>query len=93
MGAVRAAHPAAAVEVWAMDEHRVGLHLVTLTPSSPELQPVERLWPLPDEALANRQFADLDALEQAQAARCLTLREQPEVVRAQARFRRWPGAA
>jgi transposase len=70
-----------------------GLHLVTLPPYSPELQPVERLWPLTDEALANRQFADLDALEQAQAARCLTLREQPDVVRDLTRFHWWPEAA
>ncbi len=49
--------------------------------------------PLTDEALANRAFADLDALEQAQAARCLTRREQPDVVRALTRFHWWPEAA
>ena len=32
-------------------------------PHSPELQPAERLWPLVDEPIANRAFADLDALE------------------------------
>jgi transposase len=70
-----------------------GLHLVPLPAYSPELQPVERLWPLTDEALANRQFADLDELEHAQAARCLTLREQPDVVRVATRFHWWPEAA
>jgi transposase len=70
-----------------------GLHLVPLPPYSPELQPVERLWPLTDEALANRPFADLDALERAQAARCLTLREQRDVVRATTRFHWWTEAA
>lgn len=40
-----------------------GLELATLPPVSPELQPVERLGSLLDEPVANRAFADLDALE------------------------------
>ena len=39
-----------------------GVHLHNLPPYSPELQPAERLWPLTNEALANRHFHDLDAL-------------------------------
>lgn len=70
-----------------------GLHLVTLSPDSPELQPVERLWPLTDEALANRHFTDPDALEEAQAARCLALRDQPAAIRARTHFHWWPEAA
>jgi hypothetical protein len=34
-----------------------GLHLVTLPPYSPELQPAERLWPLTNEPLVNRHGA------------------------------------
>ena len=34
-----------------------GISLVFLPPYSPELQPAERLWPLVDEAVANRYFA------------------------------------
>lgn len=185
MAGVRAAHPAAAVEVWAMDEHRVGLqpvlrrvwaprgqrpvatvqpryewtyvyafvrpatgetywlllptvsgaafstalrefagalgagpgrrvalvldgagwhsgkevtvpegiHPIALPPYSPELQPAERLWALTDTALANRHFADLDALEAAQAERCLALRDQPGAIRAHTHFHWWPEAA
>ena len=35
----------------------VGIDLVFLPPKSPELQPAERLWPLTNEAVANRSFA------------------------------------
>ena len=51
-----------------------GIDLVPLPPASPELQPAERLWPLVNEAVANRSFADLDALEEVLMARCQTLR-------------------
>jgi hypothetical protein len=67
-----------------------GLHLVTLPPDSPERQPAERLWALSDAPLVNRHFADLDALEEAQAERCRALRAQPEVIRAHTRFHWWP---
>ncbi|NJK37733.1 MAG: IS630 family transposase, partial [Oscillatoriales cyanobacterium RM2_1_1] len=33
-----------------------GIHLLFLPPKSPELQPAERLWPLTNEAVANRSF-------------------------------------
>ena len=42
---------------------------LTLPPYSPELQPAERLWPLVDEAVANRHFATLDVLDAAVARR------------------------
>jgi hypothetical protein len=54
------------------------------------LQPAERLWPLINEPLANRLFADLAELETVQAQRCLTLQAQPERVRAATLFRWWP---
>jgi transposase len=37
-----------------------GIHLEFLPARSPELQPAQRLWPLANEALANRLFEDLD---------------------------------
>jgi transposase len=40
-----------------------GLPLAYLPLYSPELQPAERLWGLVDVPVANRTFADLDALE------------------------------
>jgi transposase len=67
-----------------------GLHLVWLPPYSPELQPAERLWPLTNEPLANRSFADLAELGAIQAQRCLTLQVQPERVRAATLFHWWP---
>jgi hypothetical protein len=36
-----------------------GVHLHFLPPYSPELQPAERLWPLTNEALANRHYPGL----------------------------------
>lgn len=67
-----------------------GIDLVALPPYSPELQPAERLWPLVDEAIANRAFPDLDALEDVLAARCQVLREQREPIRALTRYHWWP---
>lgn len=50
-----------------------GIHLVFLPPYSPELQPCERLWPLSNEAIANRHFETLDELQEVQAERCVAL--------------------
>jgi transposase len=70
-----------------------GVHLHFLPPYSPELQPAECLWPLTNEALANRHFRDLDELEEVQAQRCLTLQARPEVIRAHTNFHWWPQTA
>lgn len=67
-----------------------GLDLVSLPPLSPELQPVERLWPLLDEPVANRTFADLDALEAVLITRCQTLRTDRPTVQAHTHFHWWP---
>jgi hypothetical protein len=57
-----------------------GVDLVFLPPASPELQPAERLWPLVNEPVANRTFADVDALEAVLVERCQTLcTEQPMI--------------
>jgi hypothetical protein len=70
-----------------------GVHVHLLPPYSPELQPAERLWPLINEPLANRHFADLDAMETVQAQRGLTLQAMPEVIRAHTNFHWWPQTA
>jgi transposase len=70
-----------------------GLRLEFLPPYSPELQPAEHLWPLTNEAVANRRFADLADLDAALAERCLALCDQPEAIKAATRFHWWPEAA
>lgn len=80
-------HTAQAVEV------PEGLERAFLPAHSPELQPAERHWPLLDQALANHHFADRAALLDVLEARCLELREQPEVIRAHTRYHWWPEAA
>jgi hypothetical protein len=70
-----------------------GLHLEWLPAYSPELQPAERLWPLTNEPLANRAFADLTALDAVLATQCVRLAEQPARVRAQTLFHWWPRRA
>jgi transposase len=64
----------------------VGLHLHFLPPYSLELQPAERLWPLMDEALANKHFHNLDELQEVQTQRCLALQALPNVMHAHTQF-------
>lgn len=66
------------------------IHLLFLPPYSPELQPAEHLWPLTNTALANRHFATIDALEDAQAARCVALQARPDLIRSTTLFHWWP---
>lgn len=70
-----------------------GIELVFLPPYSPELQPAERLWTLTNEALANRLFATLEELEQAQAERCRVLQAHPEIIRPRVNYHWWPQIA
>ncbi|CAN5900317.1 hypothetical protein BH23PLA1_BH23PLA1_34920 [soil metagenome] len=51
-----------------------------LPPKTPELQPVEPLWPLVREAVANQGFEDLEAIEEPLVERCRWLINHPEVV-------------
>lgn len=67
-----------------------GVHLVPLPPASPELQPAERLWPLVNEPVANRTFADLDALEEVLVPRCRTLQADRQTVSALTHYWWWP---
>ena len=66
------------------------VHLLFLPAHSPELQPAEHLWPLTNEALVNQYFVDIDELEEAQLARCVTLQHQPELIRSATLFPWWP---
>jgi len=67
-----------------------GIHLVFLPPYSPELQPCERLWPLSNEAIANRRFETLDELQEVQAERCVALQNDPTSVCHATLFHWWP---
>lgn len=67
-----------------------GLHLLFLPPYSPELQPAERLWPLVDEVVANRVFADISDLEATLASRCRSLEAQPDRLQAHTCYHWWP---
>jgi hypothetical protein len=58
-----------------------GLVLHPLPPCTPELQPVEPLWPLVREAVANLGFDDLAAMQAPVVDRCRWLIDHPEVVR------------
>jgi hypothetical protein len=63
-----------------------GIDLVPL----PALTPAERRWPLLNEAVANRAFADLEAMEEPLVRRCRALRTDRATVRALTRFHWWP---
>jgi transposase len=66
------------------------LHLLFLPPYSPELQPAEHLWPLTNTVLANRHFATIEELEDAQAPRCVGRQAHPDLVRSATLFPWWP---
>jgi transposase len=66
------------------------VHLLFLPPHSPELQPAEHLWPLTNTVLANRHFASIEALEDAQAEHCVALQARPDLIRSTTRFSWWP---
>jgi transposase len=69
-----------------------GIDLLFLPPKSPELQPAERLWPLTNEPLANRSFANLDELESTTIHRCQVLLERRELIRGLTNFYWWEEA-
>jgi transposase len=67
-----------------------GIDFVFLPPASPELQPAERLWSLVDEPVANRTFADLDALAEVLVRRCQVLTATRRTIKAHTRYHWWP---
>jgi transposase len=70
--------------------HPEHVHLLFLPAYSPELQPAEHLWPLTTTVLANRHFATIDELEDAQAERCVALQRRPDLIRSTTLFHWWP---
>lgn len=69
------------------------LHLIPLPPYSPELQPAERLWIYSNAPLLNTHFTDLEALEDAQMARCAALQTTPTLIttiHAATHYHWWP---
>ena len=70
-----------------------GVHLEFMPSGSPELQPAERLWPLTNEALANRPFEEIEELEEALVERCVELLDQTETIRDLTNYHWWPQAA
>jgi transposase len=70
-----------------------GIVLEFLPSYTPELQPAERLWPLTNEAVANKHFATLKDLDTALSTRCRALAATPEIIKAETRFGWWPAAA
>jgi transposase len=70
-----------------------GIHLEFLPSGSPELMPAERLWPLTNEALANRVFEEIGEVEEALVGRCLELLGQSEAIRNLTNYHWWPQAA
>lgn len=67
-----------------------GLSLEFLPPSTPELQPAERLWPLLREAVANRLLASLEALEELLLERIQVLRQQQPRIHAITHYHWFP---
>ncbi len=66
------------------------VHLLFHPQYSPELQPAEHLWPLTNDVLANRHFASIEELEDAQLAHCVALQAQPDRIRPTTCFHWWP---
>jgi transposase len=69
-----------------------GIHLLFLPSKSPELQPAQRLWPLTNEAIANRSFATLDELEALTAHRCRVLLQRSDFIKGLTNFYWWAEA-
>lgn len=57
-----------------------------LPPCTPELQPIETLWPLLRESTANRIFRDIGHLKNVLRRRCNYLATQPDLVQARVGF-------
>jgi transposase len=67
-----------------------GMDLVFIPPYSPELQPAERLWPLTNEAIANKCFETLTELEEILFQRCRALLSQCGLIHGLTCYHWWP---
>jgi transposase len=65
-----------------------GIHVVFLPPYSPHMQPAERLWPILNEALANRVF-NLDELLERVEKRCGQILKLTGLVSGLTQFHWW----
>lgn len=70
-----------------------GIHLEFLPSGSPELMPAERLWPLTNEAVANRLFEEIEEIEEALVERCVELLDQTETIKSLTNYHWWPQGA
>jgi hypothetical protein len=70
-----------------------GIHLEFLPTGSPELQPAERLWPLTNEAIANRFFEEISEIEEALVERCVQLLDQAGTISSLTNYHWWPQVA
>jgi transposase len=70
-----------------------GIHLEFLPSGSAELQPAERLWPLTNEAIANRLFEEISQIEQALVQRCVELLGRASIISNLTNYHWWPQAA
>jgi transposase len=70
-----------------------GMRLIYLPPYSPELQPVETLWPLVDEPIVNKHVATIDELDAKIAQQCIALAEEPTQIQSRTNFHWWPKPA
>jgi transposase len=66
--------------------------LLFLPPKSPKLQPVERLWTLTNEAIANRSFTSLNELEAVTSHRCQVLLNRRELIQGLTNYHWWTEA-
>ena len=66
------------------------VHLEFLSSVSPELMPAERLWPLSNEATANRLFEEISEVEEALLERCHQLLDQAKTIRYLTTYHWWP---
>jgi hypothetical protein len=67
-----------------------GIHLEFLPTGSPEL---ERLWPLTNEAIANRLFEEISEVEEVLVERCVQLLDQAGTIKDLTNYHWWPRAA
>lgn len=67
-----------------------GVEIVRLPPYSPELQPVERLWKLTDQAIVNKCFRSLQNMLDVIGEQCKKLESQFDLIAKQTFFHWWP---
>ena len=70
-----------------------GINFIFIPAYTPELQPAEKLWSLTNEYIANRNFDNIEQLEEAQSIGCSKISSQLEVVKSYTLFHWWPEIA